>query len=75
MVLSCCRVRAQVPPGTVLSELSPAGTASLLSVAAWLAAPEGLGPALLVRREVLPGALALLNPAHLRAVVSSLALC
>lgn len=44
----------------------------MLAVAQALSAPEGLGPALLTRRDVLAGALALLNPAHLLAVVSYL---
>lgn len=60
----------QVPPGMALAELSPAGALALVSCAAQLASPEGLNPSVLLRRDMLPGALALLAPAHLRALVN-----
>ena len=59
----------QVPLGVALAELSPGGVRALVSAAALLSAPEGLGAAVLLRRGMLAGALALLAPAHLHAVV------
>jgi hypothetical protein len=65
--IGCCRL--QVPLGVALAELSPAGVRALVAAAALLSAPEGLGAAVLLRRGMLAGALALLAPAHLHAVV------
>ncbi len=61
--------RLQVPLGVALAELSPAGVRALVAAAALLSAPEGLGASVLLRRGMLGGALALLAPAHLTAVV------
>ena len=59
----------QVPLSVALAELSPAGVRALVAAAALLSAPEGLGASVLLRRGMLAGALALLAPAHLHAVV------
>lgn len=59
----------QVPLGVALAELSPAGVRALVAAAALLSAPEGLGASVLLRRGMLAGALALLAPVHLHAVV------
>jgi hypothetical protein len=62
-----------VPLGVALAELSPIGVRALVAAAQLLAAPEGLGASVLLRRGMLQGVLALLAPAHVHAVVSAAA--
>lgn len=48
-VLAGC---AMVPPAPALRELSPTGLLAVLALATSLASPDGLGPSLLMRKEV-----------------------
>lgn len=43
---------AALPPAPALQELSPTGVLAVLSLATFLASPDGLGPSLLMRKEV-----------------------